>query len=588
MLTKDEKNILYDIDIDGVWSHVEYLSTIDKTSGTEGERKAHEYIRKKLEQWGVPYKTYEFDSLISHPQEASLRVIFPSILEVECITHSFSASTPEEGIDAELVYVLSSPSDLHTQMGSLLEEYRKVGVEGKISIIWGVASPPVVWAAQQAGALAQVHICGEDVMHEMIVTTVWGTPTPESAARIPRVSAISIKKTDGEKLLNFLTKGPVKVRLRAKSDTRWRKLPLTVAEIPGSEEPERFMLVHGHMDSWYVGTTDNCTGNSLVLELTRLFHHHRSKLKRSVRIAWWSGHSTGRYSGSTWYADNLFEDLDRHCFLSMNIDSPGVKGATEVGGGGLMGTTEFIRRALMDAVDTEEVRPDPYYMRAGDQSFYGIGIPSIAQRSYVPTDSPLRGRWIGGSASAWWWHSAYDTIDKGDKDILFRDLKMEALAIFRSVNSAVLPFNFSLVADQYQEVAAAIQTQVPSERFNLDSFLGRTRTLRTRIETLNAAIATLKKEEKEKLYELNRILMEVSRILTTTYYTDAGKYEQDPAYGIPSLPALQGAKKLAELDPGSDEAGFLRTKLVRNFNRVNHQLDMAVRKIDEAVKVIKG
>ena len=588
MLTKDEKNILSDIDIDGAWGHVEYLSTLDKTSGTEGERNAHEYIRQKLGQWGVFYKTYEFDSLISHPKEASLRVVSPSVLEVECITHAFSASTPEEGLDAELVYVLSSPSDLHTQMGSLLEEYRKVGVEGKISIIWGVASPPVVWAAQQAGALAQVHICGEDVMHEMIVTTVWGTPTPESAARIPRVTAISVKKTDGEKLLNLLTKGPAKVHLRAKSDTRWRRLPLTVAEIPGTEEPERFMLVHGHMDSWYVGTTDNCTGNSLVLELARLFHHYRGKLKRGVRIAWWSGHSTGRYSGSTWYADTLFEDLDRHCFLSMNIDSPGVKGATDVGGGGLMGTTEFIRRALMDAVDTEEVKPDPYYMRAGDQSFYGIGIPSIAQRSYVPADSPLRGRWIGGSGSAWWWHSAYDTIDKGDKNILHRDLKMEALAVFRSVNSAVLPFNFSLVADQYQEVATAIQTQATSGTFNLDSCLGRIRMLKARSETLNAAIATFQNGGKEKLYELNRILMQVSRILTSIYYTDAGKYDQDPAYGIPSLPALQGAKRLAELDPGSDEAGFLRTRLVRNLNRVNHQLDRAVRKLDEAVKVIKG
>ena len=121
MLTKDEKNILSDIDIDGAWGHVEYLSTLDKTSGTEGERNAHEYIRQKLGQWGVFYKTYEFDSLISHPKEASLRVVSPSIVDVECITHAFSASTPEEGLDAELVYVLSSPSDLHTQMGSLLE-----------------------------------------------------------------------------------------------------------------------------------------------------------------------------------------------------------------------------------------------------------------------------------------------------------------------------------------------------------------------------------------------------------------------------------------------------------------------------------
>jgi len=126
MLVKDEKSLLSDIDIGEAWSHVETLSTIDKTSGTEGERMAHEYVREKLRQYGVSYKAYEFDSLISHPKEASLKVISPSVTEIDCITHAFSASTPEEGIQADLVYVLSSPSDLHTQMGSLLEEYRKV------------------------------------------------------------------------------------------------------------------------------------------------------------------------------------------------------------------------------------------------------------------------------------------------------------------------------------------------------------------------------------------------------------------------------------------------------------------------------
>ena len=588
MLVKDEKSLLSDIDIGEAWGHVEWLSTIDKTSGTEGERMAHEYVREKLRQYGVSYKAYEFDSLISHPKEASLRVISPSLMEIDCITHAFSASTPEEGYQAELVYVLSSPSDLHTQMGNLLEEYKRAGVEGKISIIWGVASPAVVWAAQQAGALAQVHICGEDVMHEMIVTTVWGTPTPESAARIPQVSAISIKKSDGERLLRLLEKGPVRVSLRTKSETRWRRLPLTVAEIPGSEELERFMLVLGHMDSWYVGTTDNCTGNGLVLELARLLQHHRNKLKRSVRIAWWSGHSTGRYSGSTWYADNLFEDLEKHCFLSMNIDSPGVKEATDVGGGGLMGTTEFIRHALMEAVGSEDVKPGAYYMRAGDQSFYGIGIPSVAQRAYIPEGHPLRGKWIGGGGNAWWWHSAHDTLDKGDKDHLLRDLKMAALAIFRSVNSAVLPFDFSLAADQYQDVVIRIQTRTTSGTFNLNPVLDRVRALKAHSEELNAIISGLKNAQRERLYELNGLLMEIARILTSTFYTYAGTYDQDPAYGIPSLPALQDAGKLALMDPESDEARFLQTRMVREINKVNHRLDGAVRKIDEAIKVIKG
>jgi hypothetical protein len=577
MLKKEEKTFLSGIDIDETWSHVEYLSTLDKTSGTEGEMKAHKYVREKLEEYGVRYEAFEFDSLISHPKEASLRVVSPTSQEVECITHSFSKTTPEEGIEAEMVFVPVSPSSLFTGLGGLVEEYKESDVEGKIALMYGIASPAVVWAAQQAGAVAQIHICGGEVLHEMIVTSIWGTPTPEAAERIPDISVVSVKHSDGERLMELAKGGPVMVHLKAGTDTRWRSIPFTVAEIEGSERPEKFMLVHGHMDSWYLGTTDNCTGNAALLELARLLEENNDKLKRSVRIAWWSGHSTGRYSASTWYADNRFHDLDRNCFLSMNIDSPGVLGTSELGGGGLMGTMEVIRAAAEDATGQKGIESKAYYMRAGDQSFYGIGIPSVAVRANIPDGSPHKGRWIGGSGGAWWWHSAFDTLDKGDKDNLLRDMRMEALAIRRSVNSVVLPFDFTQAAMMYEETASDIQTRAGT--INLDLVLDRIKELKTKAGDLNMAIDGL---SKEKVPEVNDLLVEISRILTSTFYTYTGPFDQDPAYGIPPLPSLQDAARLAGLEPGSDDAGFLSTRMVREINRVCKALDTATRLIEEA------
>jgi hypothetical protein len=462
-----------------------------------------------------------------------------------------------------------------------VEEYKKAEVKGKVTLMFGVASPAVVWAAQQAGALAQVHICGGDVLHEMIVTTVWGTPTPESAKRIPDITAVSVKRSDGEKLVEMAKKGPVKINLKARSDTMWRRIPFTVAEIEGRDEPEQFMLVHGHMDSWYLGTTDNCTGNAALLELARILERNKGDLRRSVRIAWWSGHSTGRYSASTWYADNMFHDLDRNCFLSMNIDSPGVMGATELGAGGLMGTMSFVNQAARDATGVEEIEKQAYYMRAGDQSFYGIGVPSVAVRAYIPEGSPHRGQWIGGSGGAWWWHSPYDTLDKGDRDHLLRDMRMEALAIYRSVNAGLLPFDFSEVAEMYEETVVGIKERA-SDAFDLNPTLDRIGELKSRSEQMNEAIAGL---DESKAPEVNDILSRVSKILTSTFYTHAGPFDHDPAYGIPHLPALQDAAKLAGLDPESDEAGFLRTRLIREANRVDKALDSATELISEATRI---
>ena len=103
---------------------------------------------------------------------------------------------------------------------------------------------------------------------------------------------------------------------------------LPVAEIRGQQDPDEFLLVHGHYDSWYEGIGDNATGDAALLELARVLWTLRDRLKRSVRIAWWPGHSTGRYAGSTWYADTFADEIDEHCIAQLDIDSPGCADAT--------------------------------------------------------------------------------------------------------------------------------------------------------------------------------------------------------------------------------------------------------------------
>lgn len=66
-----------------------------------------------------------------------MRVTSPKPIEVECITHSFSATTPEGGIEGELVHVPTSPTSLFTGVEGLVDTCRKKGVEGKVAIILG-------------------------------------------------------------------------------------------------------------------------------------------------------------------------------------------------------------------------------------------------------------------------------------------------------------------------------------------------------------------------------------------------------------------------------------------------------------------
>ena len=137
---------------------------------------------------------------------------------------------------------------------------------------------------------------------------------------------VSIAKTDGDPIVEAAGHGPVRATLIADTFEGWRTLRLPVAELAG-KEPE-FVLVGAHYCSWFDGSTDNVTGDSCLLELARILKQYDGKLRYGIRFAWWPGHSHGRYSGSTWYADTFWHDLHDHAIAYFNIDSPGVKGAT--------------------------------------------------------------------------------------------------------------------------------------------------------------------------------------------------------------------------------------------------------------------
>ncbi len=68
-----------------------------------------------------------------------------------------------------------------------------------------------------------------------------------------------------------------------------------VAEIPGTEHPDEFVVVGGHIDTWdgATGTTDNGTGCATTLEAARLIMASGVKPKRTILFMLWSGEEEG-------------------------------------------------------------------------------------------------------------------------------------------------------------------------------------------------------------------------------------------------------------------------------------------------------
>jgi Zn-dependent M28 family amino/carboxypeptidase len=78
--------------------------------------------------------------------------------------------------------------------------------------------------------------------------------------------------------------------------------PLLVTEIR-SVEPEKFILsTDTSIHPYCMGATDNISGDTAIMEVAHILNKHKEKLRRSVRIAYWTGHDR-RVRGSTWFND---------------------------------------------------------------------------------------------------------------------------------------------------------------------------------------------------------------------------------------------------------------------------------------------
>jgi N-acetylated-alpha-linked acidic dipeptidase len=551
--------VLKEVSRDRLWAHVEALVQWDRTSGTEGEFASVDYVVSQLESYGLPVKVHEFKAYLSYPKHGSLTVSTATgEARFRAKTRSFSANTPPDGVTAEIVSIVGGKNMFAAD--NAVNEISTETVGGKI-VLSESGSRGTMLAAQEAGAVGYVHMWPSDepVLHEGIVTNVWGTPTPEAKDRVPTIPIVTITNGDGQRIREELRSGPVTATLVSATETKWATVRMPVTEIRGREDD--FVLVAGHIDSWHYGATDNATGNAACLELARVLAGLREELRRGVRIAWWVGHSTGRYAGSAWYADNHWHELNDRCVAYINIDSPGSLGATDYGEVTAVPETAALVARSVETVTGQTPRIERP-MRAGDQSFWGIGISSLYM---LLSNRPVGQRAaVGGCGMGWWWHAEEDLLDKADPDVLLTDTKIYAHSLAHLVNDEYLPLD---VAAQASEIRAFVSDLHRSAAGHLD--------LTPAVELLDQIGALASRLKDLPAPEANERMKRATHLLTPVSFTSGDRFDHDAAIPTPPVPALDAARQLPTLDPESDDYGFLRTRLVRNLNQVLHQLRLA-------------
>jgi N-acetylated-alpha-linked acidic dipeptidase len=117
--------------------------------------------------------------------------------------------------------------------------------------------------------------------------------------------------------------GPAEADMSVTMDYKIRKIWNVIATIPGTAEPERWVMVGNHRDAWVYGAVDPGSGTAATMEMCRALGAAVKggwKPRRTLKYASWDAEEYGLV-GSTEWAEEHAKAVDERAVLMLNVDS---------------------------------------------------------------------------------------------------------------------------------------------------------------------------------------------------------------------------------------------------------------------------
>lgn len=280
----------------------------ERVSGTDKELEAAHLLVDECAKMGVKAEIEPFEVPAPEVTKVSFEVTAPFSETIYCTGIGKSGETPEEGIEAPLLYIYNGE-----------DEYLS-DVKGKIVLSTGGMPQDLRKKLVEGGALGYISTWGGYYDDEIMQTQV-----PHRFARLAKddtsnLPGVMMNLNTAKKLLQSHPE-KVKMVLRQNPDVTSESRNV-VAEIKGSEFPEEVVLFSAHFDSveFSNGAWDNGSGSVTILELCHYFAENPPK--RTVRFVWCGSEEIG-LMGSWAYCKQHKEEL-KDIILNMNFDMTGV------------------------------------------------------------------------------------------------------------------------------------------------------------------------------------------------------------------------------------------------------------------------
>ena len=310
------------------YSWLDHLSNNigSRLSGSLGAEKAVEWTKEELETMGLD-KVWLQPVMVPKwvrgvPEFAYIETSPGKTIKVNICALGGSISTPPTGLKSKIIEV------------SGVDELEKLGaenIEGKIVFFNRPMDASLINTFESYGGCVNQRYSGamdaskfgaigvivrsmnlriDDFPHTGSMT--YGDIPPQD--RIPS-AAISTKHAD---LLSAMVKLDNNVQFYFKQNSKQLDDVLShnvIGEITGSEFPDEYIVVGGHLDSWDLGdgAHDDGAGCTQSMEVLRLLKLSGIKPKRSIRVVLFMNEENGLRGGNK-YAEIAAQKNENHIF----------------------------------------------------------------------------------------------------------------------------------------------------------------------------------------------------------------------------------------------------------------------------------
>ncbi|UCE80456.1 MAG: M28 family peptidase [Methanobacteriota archaeon] len=534
-LTSEEISLLGEIDYDHAWEQLLYLSSLgEKTAGSDEEKSAQQYVADELSKMSLDDVIEESFRVANWKHYGTtVKIVSNDDENIDATTYGDCPSV--WGLDNGDPYYFGTDETGKVLVADVVDmgygtaaDFEAAGpLDGAIALIHrddntqGWPNVPVVEAALNGASAAMFYgyFTGADHPDAIKQDSVFST-----------IPAISISPNSAARIQELMARdGSVTIAIEGRVDFDPYAESVNVAGILlGSTLPDEYVVISGHIDTWWDGSNDDCSSIAVMLEMARLFSEAKKAgvydNKRTLVFCSVGAEETGGPDG-TWFnwlvgsyefVSAHQDDIMNGLVMELNLDGGSF---SKIGEGGKVWfeisweVSSFVRDAIVDLGYMDVGYYVPTWTWTDAWSFAAKGGGTAVQMVWGPGFDP-------------YYHTQFDAIELQSEDMLAMVAEFTTLMAIRAESALIVPLDFVPACDWAAGHLATEAHLVPTQAAEIGKATEALSVLKGLVLEVNDyaaeleamyASATTDSERAavaELVNELNRAIIDMRRIFT--------------------------------------------------------------------------